>query len=221
MKKDNKKILYTSICMLVTFIIWTILVKLIDVKQIGPNDSCVGFATLNKYIHTITGVNFALYEATDLLSIVPIGFVIGFGMLGLIQLIKRKNIFKVDCDILVLGVFYAIVLFLFAFFEIVIVNYRPILIEGVLEASYPSSTTLLVMCVMPTCIMQLNSRIKNKIFKNTVNAALIIFIIFMVVARLISGVHWFSDIIGGILLSTGLVMLYCYFIRRISKKHFN
>ena len=96
----------------------------------------------------------------------------------------------------------------YIFFEMFVVNYRPILINGILEASYPSSTTMLVMCVMPTAIMQFNSRIKNSGFKKCVNILITTFIAFMVIARLLSGVHWFSDIIGGALLSSGLVMIY-------------
>jgi undecaprenyl-diphosphatase len=34
----------------------------------------------------------------------------------------------------------------------------------------------------------------------------------MVAARLASGVHWLTDIIGGILLSAGLVMIYDFLI---------
>ena len=96
----------------------------------------------------------------------------------------------------------------YALFEMLVVNYRPVLIGGILEASYPSSTTTLVMCVMPTAIMQFNARIKNNVLKRFVASAIIAFIVFMVIGRLVSGVHWFTDIIGGALLSTGLVLMY-------------
>ena len=89
-----------------------------------------------------------------------------------------------------------------------VINYRPVLINGVLEASYPSSTTMLTMCVMPTLAMRFNKRIKNKTAKNIVVFVSVIFALFMVVGRILSGVHWISDIIGGALLSAGLVMLY-------------
>ena len=150
----------------------------------------------------------SLYAITDWLGLVPIGFIIGFGILGLCEWIKRKNLFKVDFSILTLGGFYIIVMAAYIFFEMFVVNYRPILINGILEASYPSSTTMLVMCVMPTAIMQFNARIKNSGFKKCVNILITTFIAFMVIARLLSGVHWFSDIIGGALLSGGLVMIY-------------
>ena len=101
----------------------------------------------------------------------------------------------------------------YVLFEMLVVNYRPVLIGGILEASYPSSTTMLVMCVMPTAIMQFNARIKNNVLKRSVASAIIAFIVFMVIGRLVSGVHWFTDIIGGALFSTGLVLLYRVIIR--------
>ena len=150
----------------------------------------------------------SLYTITDWLGLVPICFIMGFGILGLCQWVKRKNLFKVDYSILTLGGFYIVVMVAYIFFEMFVVNYRPILINGILEASYPSSTTMLVMCVMPTAIMQFNARIKNSEFKKCVNILITAFIAFMVIGRLVSGVHWFSDIIGGALLSSGLVMIY-------------
>ena len=101
----------------------------------------------------------------------------------------------------------------YVFFEVFVVNYRPVLIGGILEASYPSSTTMLVMCVMPTAIMQFNARIKNNILKRFVASAITAFVVFMVIGRLLSGVHWFTDIIGGALLSAGLVLMYRAIIR--------
>jgi undecaprenyl-diphosphatase len=153
-----------------------------------------------------------LYEITDWLGLVPIGVAMGFAILGLCQLIKRKSLFKVDCDVLVLGVFYIVVFTAYILFEMIVINYRPVLINGYLEPSYPSSTTMLVLSVIPTAIIQFKCRIKNRVLGRCVNGLSIAFIIFMVVGRLISGVHWFSDIVGGCLLSLGLVFLYEFFV---------
>lgn len=204
----KRKSFYIGLGLLVLFIIWTVALRFVDVRAIGPQGSSVGFASLNKIIHNITGVHMSLYTITDWLGLVPICFIMGFGILGLCEWIKRKNLFKVDFSILTLGGFYIIVMVAYIFFEMFVVNYRPILINGILEASYPSSTTMLVMCVMPTAIMQSNSRIKSNIVKKCVNILITAFIAFMVIARLLSGVHWFSDIIGGALLSSGVVMIY-------------
>ena len=84
------------------------------------------------------------------------------------------------------------------------------LIEGVLEASYPSSTTLLTLCVMPTAAIWLSGRMKKGVFRLALDLVIWGFTAFMLAARLISGVHWVSDIIGGILLGAGLVMAYAY-----------
>lgn len=194
--------------MLVAFLLWTAAIRFVDVQAIGPQGSLVGFATINQFIHNLTSVHMSVYTITDWLSLVPLGFVIGFALLGLVQWIQRKHLLKVDYSLLVLGGFYMVVMGAFVFFEVFVVNYRPVLIEGILEASYPSSTTMLVMCVMPTAIMQLNARIKNEVFKRCVASVIRAFIVFMVIGRLISGVHWFTDIIGGALLSAGLVLMY-------------
>lgn len=211
MKKSNAKNLVLSLLFLLLFIVWTFLVEFIDVQKIGPLGSEVGFAVLNGFFHNLTGENLSLYILTDWLSIVPILFVFVFALIGLIQLIKRKSLLKVDYDILVLGGFYIAVFALYALFEIVVINYRPLLIEGVLEPSYPSSTTMLVLCVMPTAIMQLNARIKKRIVRISAVSVLSVFTTFMVVARLLSGVHWFTDILGGVLLSASLVFGYRFF----------
>ena len=164
MMKQNQKNFYRGAYFLIAFILWTVLLRFVDVKQIGPQNSKVGLSTLNQFIHNLTGTNMTLYNITDWLGLVPIAFVLGFGLLGLFQWIKRKHLKNVDYSILVLGGFYIAVMAVYLLFETVVINYRPVLISGFLEVSYPSSTTLLVMCVMPTAIMQLNERIKNGTF---------------------------------------------------------
>ena len=208
MKKENQRSLCAAIGMLSAFLLWTAAIRYVDVQAIGPHESSVGFATINRFVHNLTGVHMSLYTLTDWLGLVPIAFVLGFALLGLAQWIKRKHLLKVDYDILVLGGFYIIVMAVYVLFEMLVINYRPVLIGGILEASYPSSTTMLVMCVMPTVIMQFNARIKNDVLKGCVASAIVAFIIFMVIGRLVSGVHWITDIIGGALLSAGLVMMY-------------
>ena len=200
------------------FVIWTILVTFIDVKAIGPLGSEVGFATVNGFVHQLVGVNMALYTLTDMLGLVPLSVVLGFGTFGLVQWIKKKDIRKVDIDILVLGGFYVVVLTAFVLFEMFAVNYRPVLIGGVLEASYPSSTTLLSMCVMPTFAMQMNKRIKNAFVRKGVVSVTYVFTAFMVTGRLFSGVHWFSDIVGGALFSMGVVIMYHYILTILREK---
>ena len=208
MKKENQRNFCTATCMLLVFLLWTAAIQLVDVQAIGPQESAVGFATINQFVHNLTGVHMSLYTITDWFGLVPLFFVMGFALLGLIQWIKRKHLFKVDYNILILGGFYIVVMAVYVLFEMLVVNYRPVLINGYLEASYPSSTTMLVMCVMPTAIMQFNARIKNDVLKCYLTSAITAFIIFMVIGRLISGVHWITDIIGGALVSLGLVLMY-------------
>ena len=206
--KRIRKSFIVSMCLLTAFVLWTVAICFVDVRAIGPQGSSVGFAGINGFVHNLTGVHWGLYTITDWLGLVPIFVCMGFGILGLVQWIKRKSICKVDHDILILGGFYMITIAAYLLFESVVINYRPVLIGGILEASYPSSTTMLVMCVMPTAVMQFNSRIKNKVLRNIVAATLVAFIAFMVIGRLLSGVHWLTDIVGGALLSTGLVLMY-------------
>ena len=208
MRKESQRNFCIATCMLLAFLLWTVAIQFVDVQAIGPQESSVGFATINQFAHNLTGVHMSLYAITDWLGLVPLAFVMGIALLGLVQWIKRKYLLKVDYSILVLGGFYIVVMAVYVLFEVFVVNYRPVLIGGILEASYPSSTTMLVMCVMPTAIMQFNARIKNNILKRFVASAITVFVVFMVIGRLLSGVHWFTDIIGGALLSAGLVMMY-------------
>ena len=208
MKKKSRRLFFVGASLLAAFVLWTVLIRFVDVQAIGPEGSSVGFATLNGFVHELTGVNWLLYTVTDWLGLVPIAVAFGFAILGLVQLIKRKSLWKVDHNILALGVFYIVVMAAYILFEMVVINYRPTLIDGYLEASYPSSTTMLVMCVMPTAAMQLNVRIKNTVFRRCAIITIVAFTAFMVIGRLVSGVHWITDIIGGALFSAGVVMIY-------------
>lgn len=208
MKKRGKSLLFIGGVIIVAFVIWTILVQVVDVQPIGQNGTNIGFATFNSWFHKLIGVHLKLYIITDWLGLVPIFVCVIFAGVGLTQLIKRKSLFKVDYDILILGVYYLIVITCYVVFEMYPINYRPLLIEGVLEASYPSSTTLLVLSVMPTLNFEVKRRIDSILLEKIICVITNAFSAFMVVGRLFSGVHWFTDIVGSVILSVGLFCVY-------------
>lgn len=208
MKRNGKRTLFVGIMLVATFVIWTMLIQHVDVKAAEINGTIVGFATLNIWFHKLTGVHMTMYTITDWLGLVPIFVCMVFAGIGLCQLIKRRNLLKVDFDILFLGVYYVMVIFCYLFFEMFPVNFRPVLIEGFIEASYPSSTTLLVLCVMPTLTEQAERRVQSQLFERMIKLFVICFSAFMVLGRLVSGVHWLTDIVGSLLLSAGLFGMY-------------
>ena len=208
MKRNEKKVLFAGSMLIAAFVIWTALIQIVDVQAVGQNGTNVGFATFNSWFHRLTGVHMTIYTITDWLGLIPLLVCILFGVIGFVQLIKRRSILKVDRDLIFLGVYYIIVIVNYLIFEIIPINYRPILIEGIMEASYPSSTTLLVLCVMPTLVEQIKRRLKNVAVKRVIEILVISFSVLMVIGRLLSGVHWVTDIVGGILLSIGLFCIY-------------
>lgn len=203
-----RRLLTTGSILIACFIVWTLLIQKVDVQPLGVEGTDIGFATINCWFHELTGVHMEIYTVTDWLGLVPIFVCMIFGGVGCVQLIKRRSLFKVDYDIVILGVYYFLVILVYLIFEMIPINYRPILIEGFMEKSYPSSTTLLVLGVMPTVIEQVSRRTENVVVKNVIKVMVISFSIFMVWGRLIAGVHWLTDIVGSIMLSMGMFCLY-------------
>ena len=208
MKRSEKTTLLAGIGFLTAFLLWTVLIQLVDVQAAGPNGTGVGFASFNLRFHRLTGVHMTLYTITDWLGLVPVLVCLCFGALGAMQLIRRRSLLRVDPDILLLGLYYLLVIFAYLFFEMVPINYRPILIHGALEASYPSSTTLLVLSVMPTLRFQIGRRARRPLIRHAAGVFASAFSAFVVIGRLIAGVHWATDIVGSVLLAGALFMLY-------------
>lgn len=203
MKKKN--IILTSI-LLVIFGVYTYVVKTVNVKAIGPNKSKVGLATFNGWFHKIIGSNMKIYKVTEYLGYALLVIVAVFAIIGLIQLIKRKSLLKVDREVISMGILYAGMFAFYFLFEKLIINYRPILIDKVLEASYPSSHTMLAMCVGVSFCMVADKYFgkASKFLKFIVLTLLTL----VIAGRIISGVHWASDILGGVILSTVLISLF-------------
>lgn len=211
----NKAIKYylSMSILLIAFIVFTLIVRFVNPAPIGPNNSIVGLSTLNKWIFEKIGVHSIGQTIADLMIVIAIASAGIFAVLGVIQLIKRKSIKNVDKVIISLGIIYLVIILFYVFFEFVIVNYRPILIDGILETSYPSTHTMIACSIIPTSMFASYYYIKNKAVKNTITICSALFVLITLVARIISGVHWFTDIIGAILLSSTIVLLFLSLIR--------
>lgn len=218
MKSREMRLLRMGLLLLGLFTVFTALIQTADVRPIGPDGTKVGFAAVNSWFRRLTGVNMTLYTITDWLGLVPIFVCLLFGMLGLVQLVKRRSLFKVDPDILLLGAYYLLVMTAYLAFEMIPINHRPVLIDGRLEASYPSSTTLLVLSVMPTLSMQARRRLRGVMAQRAIGAVAGVFSMLMVTGRLVSGVHWLTDIVGAVLLSAGLLCIYRAAVIRYDRK---
>ena len=217
MSKSRRNYLI-SIFLILVAIIYTILVKKIDLSPIGPNESVVGFSKINLYFYNLIGVNMDLYKITEIFGYISLLLVAGYGIIGLIQMIKRKSIIKVDKSIIALGIFYIIVLGIYVFFEKFVINYRPVLIDNVLEASYPSSHTVLAICVCISGILVNKKLFNDKSITKYLNISFIVLMIAILFGRILSGVHWISDIFGGVLISIALLKTFKTILENIKEK---
>lgn len=202
--KEKKKII-VSLILFVVALIYTILVKNIDLAQIGPNGSIVGFSKMNSLISNYIGVNMIWYKITNFIGLISAFLVIYYVLIGIKQFIKEK---KVDDKIIILGIFYIVFAIVYLFFEKIIINYRPTLINGELEASYPSSHTLLAICICGSSIIMSKYYINSSKARKVINILTYILMFTIIVGRILSGVHWASDIIGGVLIGLFLLVTF-------------
>ena len=205
--KKKKNLWVPAMILIVVSILYTVLVKFVDVGEIGPEGSSVGFQMINGYVHNMIGVQEFWYKVTKYLGILPFIYVGYYGVIGLMQLLKGKSLKKVDQRILALGGFYVVVGIIYVFFEKVIINYRPVILEEGLEASYPSSHTMLALCICLSSLLISKYYVKKQ-YKRVVDGITVSLMTVLVVGRILSGVHWITDIIGGILISLALVYTY-------------
>ena len=197
-----------------------VLLKIYDVAAIGPMGTEIGFSHFNQFVHELTGVNMLWYDITDYIGYAAIGVCALFAVVGFVQMVKRRSLIKVDKEILALGGLFVVVIGCYVFFEKYIINYRPIIMPGedMPEASFPSSHTMLIMTVF-IAVMIISDRYVNKGLGALVRFACFLIVLVTVGGRLYCGVHWFTDIIGGILLSATLLLLFSAVVSSASKKH--
>lgn len=206
MKRKNSFAI--SLVLFILFGILTWALVNIDVQAIGPESSTIGLASINKIVDDWIGTSEFWYKTTEVFGYLGILTAVGFALIGFGQLISRKSLFKIDSSIIILGIFYILVIGIYILFEKVIINYRPVIIDGELAASFPSTHTMMILSIMGMGIIQFRRMIGDRVKLKIVNTLSIIIILVTIVGRMLSGVHWFTDILGGILISLALVFLF-------------
>ena len=208
MNKKSKKNFMIAGGLLFVFILFTVAVMKVDVAAIGPKDSLVGLSKINDFMFKKLGTHPIWDMITEVLLVTAFLIVLLFGVIGIKQLLERKSLWKVDHGILLLAVFYVFLAAFYELFEVAVVNYRPILEDGELAASFPSSHTMLICSIVGSAMVLFDRMLTNKVVRNAVEIIGGIILILAVMGRLLAGVHWFTDILGGVLLSAALVMFY-------------
>lgn len=212
--------IYRTALLLLAFFLFTMAVINVDVQPIGPENSRVGFADINGAVQSAFPYSEFFYQLTTYLGYLALLAVLGYGVLGILQLIKHRSLKRVDKQLMALGAFFVLMLLCYAVFEKLPVNYRPVILEEGLEASYPSSHTMLALCVFGAMMVpypQLIPAEKLTLVRIAAGTLMVI----SVVGRLLSGVHWLTDIVGAMLLSATLISFYCMLLQlgRLRKKH--
>ena len=215
----KKKTIAAGICFFL-FLILIVAVKTVDVQAIGPEGTSIGLAGVNGSIHEAIGMQMIWYRITNYLGILSILIGICFACLGLFQLIRRKSLLKVDREILVLGGLYVILAILYILFEFFVISERPVILPGDehVEASFPSSHTMLAFVILGSAVLMLGKYIHKERLCSILQAVFGVLILVAVFGRLLSGVHWFTDILGGILISAVLLFLFAGVLELVEKR---
>ena len=192
------------IILLLAFLLFTYSVKNYDTAEIGPQSSSVGYSHLNEaFRHAaehFSGKDAIAYILSKYLFFIALATVPLYALIGLMQLLQKD----VSPQIWLLAAGYASIAIAYCVFEIWIVNYRPILeADGTLEASYPSSHTFIAIALLGMSAITCHRNLKK--WRTQFVVAHVAIAAIIVIGRALSGVHWLTDIIGGILLASTLL----------------
>ena len=205
----NKKI-FSGIIFGILFGVFTYLVRIYDVAAVGPQGTEVGFSTVNMKFHELTGVNMFWYKLTQYFGALALLVCVFFALVGLIQWIRRKSLGKVDKEIIALGGLFVCCIAFYALFEKVVINYRPVIMPGETapEASYPSSHTMLIIVVMGGTMMMIEKYVRNGTWDTVLKFICGLIIAATIGGRMYCGVHWLTDIVGGLLLGAAMLEIF-------------
>ena len=190
--------------------------KTVDVAHVegSPEGTEVGLAGVNGPIHEWIGMNMTWYRITEILGYAAILTAACFAGMALVQLIQRRSLKRVDPCLVAAMVLYAVCVICYVLFNKVVINYRPVLMPGETEAevSFPSSHSMVAVVIMGSTFLLARFYAPGKGLQRIVQVLSAAVAAVTVIGRLLSGVHWFTDIVGGVLLSAALISAFNAFV---------
>lgn len=194
------------------FLLLIVLLCTVDVHPAGAVGNTVGLSHINDAVFDFCGSREVFYDLTEALGLVCFGVMFAMVLIGLTQWIRRKHLLSVDAEVLSLVPLYVDVVILYVFFELVVINLRPSFpygaLEEAMEASFPSTHTMMALCVFGSAPTVVKKLCRSALWNSVLSGLLYALCTVMAVGRLLSGVHWFTDILGSVLLSVSMIFLY-------------
>ena len=221
-KQSKSTALFASILLLISSIVFTVAVSFLDVKENPDGGHNIGLSSVNLAFHKTFPYNEVLHNISEYAGYIPVLFALFFALMGAGQALKHKSFKRVDNVLFFLAGYYVIVGFVYLIFEKFCINVRPIMLDGEWEASYPSSHTLFSITLSASAILVNDIFYAKAKWRRPMNVLAYIFMLSVPVLRLFSGVHWLSDIVGGVIISATLVSILNYaffFVRSSTKKN--
>ena len=216
MKKILNKYLIVGIVFIFLFLLLMILLNF-NKANLGETNTPVGLSSINKlFVTNYVDIYNSMSQVGLYLSFIIIA---GFAITGFYQLIKRKSLFKVDLDIILFGVGVIVLIITWLLFDKVIAyNYRPIYVNKNLEGSFPSTHVLFTTFVLVSAFGISLNREKNNFYNLAILVIAILVITLTSLCRVLSGMHWATDVLGGLLLGLGYFFILYGIFKGLSKK---
>ena len=194
----------------VFFVVFTLTLKLVDMQS--DSSQFIGWASINIWWRDLIGVHFSWHIISHFIALISLLVLTGILIWQVITVFHRRklsaltrNWWVFDITLLALGLSYLL-------FQIVAINYRPIQVDGAIEISYPSSHSLLITTTWLLIIFRLRREIQSQTWRRILIIVGWTLMLTGVIARLLCGYHWFTDIVGGVLLGTVFAAWYQAFV---------
>lgn len=199
---------YTIIGGVLLFLFILLLILLMTVDRANNIYKQIGLFSFNK-LFLVDYSNEAWDEFSDVILYISLLFILGLAIYGFYQLSKKRSLFKVDKDIIFIGCGLAILAFVWLVFDKLIdVNYRPIAISGTAQTSFPSTHTMIAAFVLLAATRAILKRNGNEIkYQLLAYSGSSILILLCSLGRILSKMHWATDVLGGLFIGVGLFFI--------------